>query len=292
MVKSSKSDRTYYIVAYFILSLSFLLILLPFMNLIAISLSGEAEVLSGSVTFWPRDFIVEAYRYVVSSSQFFTSFMVTLIITVVGSLVGVLLAVSAAYPLSKKNLPGRKFIMLLFVITMLFSGGIIPTYILINKMKLLNSIWAIIFPMVNSVFNLLIVKNYFESLPEEIGESAQIDGATHFTTLFSIMLPIAKPVLATITLFYAVSFWNEYFTARLYITKQSMMPLQLYLRTVIFEAMDPTGNFALDGENIKNVASQTIINATIILSMLPMVILYPFLQRYFTKGIIIGSVKG
>jgi putative aldouronate transport system permease protein len=138
----------------------------------------------------------------------------------------------------------------------------------------------------------LIVKNYFEAIPGEIEEAAKIDGAAQFQILFKILLPIAIPVIATITLFFAVGFWNEYFNAKLYITKQSMMPLQVYLQSVIFEASDPTGNFALNSGNLKNIAPQSIINATIIASMIPIVTVYPFLQKYFIHGVMIGSVKG
>lgn len=182
--------------------------------------------------------------------------------------------------------------MLFFIFSMLFNGGMIPTYLLVMKLKLLNSFFSIIFVSAVSIYNLLIVKNYFETIPLEIEESAQIDGARPVVVFCQIMLPLAVPVLATISLFYAVGYWNEYFNAKLYLTKQSKLLLQPYLQAVIFEASDPTGVFQLDTTKIKLVGAQTIINATVVSAMLPIVILYPFLQKYFVSGIVLGSVKG
>lgn len=288
----TKGDRVFVAFAYAVLIISLLVIIVPILNLLSVSLSGANPVTSGDITVWPKQFQWAAYQYVGHAAQFFKSFKISVSIALVGSVLGVLLAVMAAYPLSKPNLPGRRAFMLIYIFTMMFSGGIVPQYLLMNSLHLLNTIWAIILPSVTTVFNLLIVKNYFESLPEEIEESAKIDGASQFGILFRIMLPLSTPVIATIFLFYAVGFWNEYFNARLYITDQSLVPLQVYLRTVIFEAQSPSGNFNLDQSSLKSLAPQSIINATVILSMLPMVILYPFLQKFFLKGMVVGSVKG
>lgn len=288
----TNADRWFVGIAYGSLIIFMLVVALPIVNLVAISLSGANSVTTGIVKFWPKDLQWDAYRYVLNSKQFFTSLKVSTFMAVVGSLLGVLLATLAAYPLSKPKLPFRKPLIIMFVFTMMFSGGVVPQYLLIHKLNLLNTVWGVILPSISSVFNLLLVKNFFENLPAEIEESAKIDGASQMKILFKIFLPISKPVIATIFLFYAVGLWNEYFLSRLYITDMSVMPLQVYLRTVIFEAMDPSGSFNLSSGSMVNLASQSIINATIILSMLPMVVLYPMLQRYFTKGIVIGSVKG
>jgi putative aldouronate transport system permease protein len=174
---------------------------------------------------------------------------------------------------------------------MLFHVGIIPHYILIRNLGLLNTLWALILPLIVDVFNLLVVKSFFENIPEEIEESAKMDGASPIRILFSILLPIAKPVIAAISLFFAVGYWNNYFLARFYITSHKLMPVQLYLQTVIFNALDPAGAFSLELGDIE-IDPQSLMNATVIAAMLPIVILYPFLQRYFAKGIIVGSVKG
>jgi len=288
----TKGDRVFVGFVYVILAISVLLVAFPVVNLLAVSLSGANPVTSGDVSLWPKQFQWDAYRYVLQGDTFFRSFRVSVLITIVGTAIGILLAVMAAYPLSKPGLPGRKWIVLLFVFTMMFSGGIVPQYLLMNELGLLNTIWAVILPSVTGVFNLMIVKNYFETLPDEIEEAAKIDGATQLSILFRIMLPLSMPVVATIGLFYAVGFWNDYFNSRMYITDQHLMPLQVYLRTVIFEAQDPTGNFAIDSGGLGNLASQSIVNATVILSMLPMIVLYPFLQKFFLRGMVIGSVKG
>lgn len=288
----TKGDRVFVAVCYAVLIVTGLLVALPVLNLISVSLSGGNLVYAGAIKLWPEQLQFDAYRYVIQSKTFFSAFRVSVIMTLLGSVLGLLLAVMAAYPLSKPGLPARKWIVLAFVFTMMFSGGIVPQYLLINKLHLLNTIWAVIFPSVTSVFNLLIVKNFFEALPGEIEEAAKIDGASQLKILFMIMLPLSKPVLATIFLFFAVGFWNDYFNARMYITDQHLMPLQVYLRTVIFEAQDPTGNFKLDQNSLRNVAPQSIINATVFLSMLPMAVLYPFLQKHFLRGMVIGSVKG
>jgi putative aldouronate transport system permease protein len=288
----TRSDRAFVIFSYISLVLYTLVVLLPIWNLFAVSISGANPVNAGNIRLWPQEFQWSSFAYVLDASQFYISLRTSVIMTVLGSVLGILLCVMAAYPLSKPELPGRKKIIIIYVFTMMFSGGIVPQYILMNSLGLLNSIWSVILPIVTNVFNLLLVKNFFENLPEEIEESAKIDGATHLQTLFQIVIPISKPVIATIMLFYAVELWNEYFHARMYITDQSALPLQVYLRTVIFEAKDPSGSFTLDSGTSLHLAPQSIINATILLSMVPMMVLYTFLQKYFVQGIVIGSVKG
>jgi len=287
----TKVDKGFVFFSYTMLALFSLLVAIPIINLVSVSVSGMSHVLSGNIQIWPKDFQIEAYKYVLSSKEFFMALNNSLYITFFGTILGVFLSVMAAYPLSKIHLPGRNKIMILFVFTMMFNGGIIPQYILMNKLGLLNNLWAVILPLSINVFNMLIVKNYFESIPEDIEEAAKIDGANQFTILIRVMLPLAIPVIATISLFYVVMYWNEYFYSRLFINEFTEIPLQVYLRMVIFEAMDPAGNFALSNANVK-LAPQSIINTTVVLSMLPMIILYPFLQRFLLKGMIIGSVKG
>lgn len=292
MKNRSLSDRAASWVSYGVLTLSLLLVVLPLLNLISVSLSTETEVLAGRVTFWPLGPHLNAYTYILSSKRFFTAFSNTVILTVLGTVISMVSTCLAAYALSRKQLPGRRIIMVYFIFSMLFSGGLIPTYLLVMQLGLLNNFFSLILTSCVSVYNMLIVKNYFEGLPDEIEESARIDGARQLTIFLRVMLPLATPVLATIGLFYAVGFWNEYFNAKLYITKQSKLLLQPYLQAVIFEASDPSGAFRLDASQINKVGTQTLINATVVCAMAPICILYPFLQKYFVSGVVLGAVKG
>lgn len=290
-IHTTGSDRVYRLVAYLVVAFFTLSVLLPFLNFIAVSLSSKEAIASGKTQFWPVDITFEGYAYVLKAALFFTAMKNSLIITLAGTVIGVVLTTGAAYPLSKVKLPGRKVILLAYVFTMLFHVGIIPHYILIRNLGLLNTRWSLILPLVVDVFNLLVVKNYFENVPEEIEESAKIDGASPLRILTTILLPIATPVIAAVSLFFAVNYWNNYFLARFYITSHKLMPVQLYLQTVIFNALDPAGAFSLETGNIE-IDPQSLMNATVVMAMLPIIILYPFLQRFFVKGIIVGSVKG
>lgn len=292
MKNRSMSDRIASGISYVVLTIVFIFVLFPLLNLLAVSLSKEVEVLGGNVTFLPKGLHFNAYTYILSSKRFFTAFSNTVILTVLGTLISMVATCLAAYTLSRRQLPGRRWIMIYFIFSMLFNGGMIPTYLLVMQMKLLNSFFSLIFVSCVSVYNLLIIKNYFEGLPLEIEESARIDGARQLTIFLRVMLPLATPVLATVGLFYAVGYWNEYFNAKIYITKQANLLLQPYLQAVIFEASDPSGAFRLDATQINNVGTQTLINATVVCAMAPMCILYPFLQKYFVSGVVLGAVKG
>jgi len=292
MKNKSLSDKVLIVTCYSFLILLGITIIIPVMNLIAVSLSTQSSVVSGQVYIFPKGFHIEAYKYIMQSKQFYSSLYVSLFVTGAGSILAVICSVLVAYPLSKRKLPGRKWLLLLFVFTMMFSGGIIPSYLLIQNLNLINSVWSLILPQMINVYNLLIIKNYFEAMNESIEESAKIDGAGQLRVLFSIVLPMAKPVIATVFMFFVVGYWNNYFDAKMYITKRNLMPIQQYLQTVIFEAKDPTGDFALNASSTLQMAPQTIINATVVCAMVPMVILYPLLQKFFEKGTMIGSVKG
>lgn len=292
MKNKSLSDKVLIVTCYSFLILLGITIIIPVMNLIAVSLSTQSSVVSGQVYIFPKGFHIEAYKYIMQSKQFYSSLYVSLFVTGAGSILAVICSILVAYPLSKRKLPGRKWLLLLFVFTMMFSGGIIPSYLLIQNLNLINSVWSLILPQMINVYNLLIIKNYFEAMNESIEESAKIDGAGQLRVLFSIVLPMAKPVIATVFMFFVVGYWNNYFDAKMYITKRNLMLIQQYLQTVIFEAKDPTGDFALNASSTLQMAPQTIINATVVYAMVPMVILYPLLQKFFEKGTMIGSVKG
>lgn len=288
----SRSDKIMMILSYIVMTLALIIVVLPLMNLLAVSLSTETEVVGGRVTFWPKGFHLNAYTYILSAKRFMTALFNSVQLTLMGTAASLFSTCLAAYALSRKNLPGRRGIMLFFIFSMLFNGGIIPTYLLIMQMKLLNTLCALVAVSCVSVYNLLIMKNYFEGLPLEIEESARIDGARPMTIFFKIALPLATPVLATVGLFYAVGYWNEYFSARLYITKQAKLLLQPYLQAVIFEASDPTGAFKMDASKVTGTSTQSLINATVVCVMIPICIVYPFLQRYFVSGVVLGAVKG
>ena len=264
------------------------------MHVIAKAFSGEGPVIAGLVNFLPKQFQVDTVLYVLQRSEFLGAFRISAIVTVIGSALAMFLTVTAAYPLSKPNLIGRKFFLYIFVFIMLFNAGMVPNYLLFNSLDLLNTIWALVLSGTFSVFNMFIVKNYFESLPESVEESARIDGASGIKTLLYVVLPMSKPVLATITLFYGVGYWNNYMSGVLYITKASLKPLQQYLFDLTNEAlniMDSTGNIK-NIDSAMNLTGESVRSATIVVSTVPILILYPFLQKYFVKGITIGSVKG
>lgn len=293
---AGKKNRVsvFMIINVFILSLFGLITLLPFMHVIAKAFSGEGPVIAGLVSFWPKQFQIDTVLYVLKKPEFSGSFRVSTTVTLVGTAIAMFLTVTAAYPLSKPSLKGRKIFLYIFVFVMLFHAGMVPNYLLFRSLRLTNTIWALIFSGTFSVFNMFVVKNYFESLPESIEEAAKIDGASNVYILVKVVLPMSLPVLATVTLFYGVAFWNNYMAGVLYITDASLKPLQQYLYDLINEALnliDATGNIR-DMDAAMNLTGESVRSATIVVSTFPILLLYPFLQRYFIKGITIGSVKG
>lgn len=291
MTRTTKGEKIFNVVNVFVLFILGLMTLLPFLHVVAKSMSSQVAVSLGKVTFLPIDLQFDTYRYVLGENQFMNSFQNSVIVMVAGTLLALVLTVMVAYPLSKPKLRGRKFFLLCFVFIMLFSGGMVPNYLLYKTFGMVNTLWALIVPGLMSVFNILLVKTFFEGLPESVEESARIDGASNFTVLFRIVLPMALPVLAAVGLFFAVSYWNNYFSAVLYITKPDLKPLQLYLYELISQSSTEMGA-EIDVDRMMNVDPESIRATTIILSTLPILCLYPFLQKYFVKGITIGSVKG
>ncbi|MBD2866416.1 carbohydrate ABC transporter permease [Paenibacillus oceani] len=293
-IKASFGEKVFSVFNHTFFVLLAITTIFPFLNLIAKSFSSEAAVVSGIVSLWPVDFQIGTYKYVVQNSLFMNAFKVSITVTVVGTALGLFMTTLVAYPLSKPRLRGRKWFILMFIFTMLFSGGLIPTYLLMQKLNLINTLWVLFLPSMVSVYNMLIIKNYFESLPDSLEESAKLDGASNLTILFRIMLPLSMPVLATIALFYAVAFWNDYFASLIYINSANLKPLQLYLKELFVSSSD---TFLRSGQDINidaamNASPQAIQAASIILATLPILIVYPFLQKYFVKGVLVGSVKG
>lgn len=268
-----------------------IIMLLPLLNVLSKSVSEEWAITSGRVGILPVGFQLDTLKEVISSSMFIRAFCVSIGVTVVGTLISILMTALTAYPLSKRNLPGISFIMVLFIFTMLFSGGLIPNYLLMRQLHLINNLWVLILPGMISVFNMLVIKSYYESLPEALEESARIDGAKTYTILFRIILPLSMPVLATIALFYAVGYWNDYFGPMIYINDTALKTLQLYLQDVVMDASAANAvNKSVD--DLMNMSPEGIRAATVVASTVPILCVYPFMQKYFIKGVLIGSVKG
>ncbi len=274
---------------YTLLALMAIMCLLPFVHMIAKSFSGATAVSAGRVSFWPLDCTLNTYRYVLRDKLFWSSFRNSGLITVGGTLLALAITTMAAYPLSKPHFRGRKVILLLYVFSMLFYGGTVSIYILMRSLNLLNTLWCQIIPLCLSQYNMFVMKTFFEGLPEAIEESAHIDGAGPLRTLVSIVLPLSLPSLATIALFYAVAYWNGYYHAMLFVTRPDVKPLQMYL----YELITTTQNmYEVDPAIAAGLSASGMQAAAIIVSSLPILLVYPFLQKYFVHGLTIGSVKG
>jgi putative aldouronate transport system permease protein len=262
--------------------------LMPFVHIFAKSMSSEIYVLAKEVVFFPRGFTINAYRFIIINRQFRMSFNLTVSITLLGTAVALLTTSLTAYVLSRKQLPGGMIIALLYIFTMFFGGGMIATYILYKQIGLIDNYWVLIFPACINPFNIILMRNFFESISPSLEESAKIDGASHFRILFKIIIPLSKAALATIGLFFAVTYWNSFFGALMYTTKRELMTIQLYLRnmlTAIDNLMDT------NSEMLDTLATETVRAATIIAAMIPILLVYPFVQKYFVKGIMIGAIK-
>ena len=264
--------------------------LYPFVNIVARSFSGERQIRAGEVTLWPKGFNLTTYKIVFQDSAFWRNYGNTVLYTVVATAVAMILTTCYAYVLSKKHLKGRGFLVGVAVFTMFFTGGLIPNYVLVTSLGLKNSVWAIALPNAVSVFNLLVMKAFFESLPDELEEAAQIDGLSTYGILLRIVLPLSKAVVATMVLFYSVSFWNSWFAAFLYMDQADLMPVTVYLRNLIIGAT--TGANAGAGTEQLSQTGANIQAVTIVLTSLPILCVYPFVQRYFVSGVMLGAVKG
>ncbi|GAA4084113.1 carbohydrate ABC transporter permease [Nonomuraea soli] len=267
--------------------------LYPFFNIVARSFSAEKYIVSGQVNLWPKGFNLTTYQIVMSDPVFWINYRNTVVYTVVATAISMVVTTCYAYVLSKPHLRGRKVLIGVAVFTMFFSGGLIPQYVLISNLGLTNTIWSIVLPNAISVFNLLVMKTFFEGLPRELEEAAAIDGMNTYGILAKIVLPLSKAVLATMVLFYAVSFWNSWFPAFLYLDKIEMFPVTIYLRNLIAGATgaESAGANPDVHSEIMQVASN-IQAVTIILTILPILMIYPFVQRFFVSGVMLGAVKG
>ncbi|QGQ94284.1 carbohydrate ABC transporter permease [Paenibacillus psychroresistens] len=288
------SDKLFDIINIGLLIVITLIFLYPLLFVVSASISDPLKVTNGEVWLWPKGFSLEAYKTVFANKDILIGYKNTIIYTVVGTAVNLCMTIAAAYPLSRKDFYGRTPLTILFTFTMFFSGGLIPTYIVIGKLGLLNHFWVMILPNAVSMFNVYLMRTYFQSsIPEELHEAATIDGARKLTTLFRIVLPLSAPIIAVMILFYAVEYWNSYFNALIYLSDRAKFTLQLFLREILVQnqtasMIQPGQNFALK----QALLAQSIKYALIIIANLPVLMLYPFAQRYFVQGVMIGAIKG
>ncbi|MFL6116325.1 MAG: carbohydrate ABC transporter permease [Catenulispora sp.] len=289
-IQTSRGYRVFQVVNALILTGVVVVTLYPFVNIVAQSFSSESAITAGHINVVPHGLNLTTYKKVMSDSAFWTNYRNTVVYTVTATAISMVLTTCYAYVLSKRHLKGRKVLIGIALFTMFFNGGLIPNYVLISDLGLRNSIWAIVLPNAISVFNLLVMKAFFESLPEELEEAAMVDGLSTYGILGRIVLPLSKAVLATMVLFYAVSFWNSWFSAFLYMDRSNLFPVTVYLRNLIAGAtggadQGTASDTALQiGANIQAV--------TIVLTVIPIMTVYPFIQRYFVSGVMLGAVKG
>lgn len=288
------NNKTFYFLNSVILILAVLIIALPLLNVLASSFSSSSAVIRGQVGLLPVDFNLNAYAQIFESKALWLGFLNSFFYTFSGTIINIVMTVMVAYPLSIKDFVGRNVIMKLFLFIMIFAAPLIPTYLNVRNLGLLDSIWALVLPGAISVQNMIIARTFFaSSIPGEMLEASRIDGADDITILFRIVLPLAKPILAVLVLYYAISHWNSYFNAFIYLNSSDKFPLQVVLRNILStsESLQEMTSLTTD-QSERAAILETMKYAIIVFGSLPMIVLYPFVQKYFVKGVMIGSVKG
>ena len=291
-IRQSREDRAFTAVIAVVVGLIMLLTIYPLYIVVISSFSAPMEVISGHVWLLPQGFSGEGYRRVFQNSDIFMSYKNTIIYTVLGTAVSLFFTLSAAYPLSRKKLYGRTGLMLLFTFTMFFKGGMIPTYLTVKGLGLYNNIWVMVLMGSLSIYNMIVARTFLQNtIPNEIYEATEMDGANDIQVFFQIVLPLSMPILAVLSLFYAVGIWNNYFTGLIYLKSRSLYPLQLVLREILVnDASDMTDTLEVNMNKL--LVQESVKYCVIVVSSVPMLVLYPFLQRFFTKGVMIGAIKG
>ena len=293
-IKNPMEDRILYFVVYTVIILFLLVILYPIIFIISASFSEGSEVQLGRVYLWPVKPTLEGYRAVFSHRNIMTGYRNTILYTLGGTLINVVVTVLCAYPLSRRDMPIRGFFVFLFVFTMFFGGGLIPTYLLVNSLGMVNTFWALLIPGAMSVYNMIITRTFFQNgVPHELLEASQIDGCSDARYFFSILLPLSQAVISVISLYYAVAHWNSYFSALIYIRDKQLQPLQLILRSILLSTRVSLNEFEdpdlLEGK----IGLEFLVKfALIVVSSAPIMCLYPFVQKFFANGVMLGSVKG
>lgn len=289
-IKATPAERAFTIVNTTFMLLFSIVILFPVLNVISVSFSSDLYVYNGSVTFYPRGFHVSAYEKVLQSASLWNSFLNSVFVASVGTVFALIFTSLAAYPLAIRRFPGKKLYTFMIMLTMWFGGGMIPTFLVMSKLKLVNTLWALIVLSLMSAYNIVVLRSAFSSLPRALVESAELDGANDFTILLRIVVPLSKATLATIGLWSVVGHWNAFTNPVIYLKDYSQYTLQVVLRDVVLASSAEM--FGITGEQDQmHLVAEQIRNATIVVAMVPMLVIYPFLQRYFVKGVMIGSVK-
>ncbi len=285
----STGSKIFSVINYILLTVIGFIMFYPMFYVFIVSISSAEYINQGAISFWPKGINFEAYSRVFQNESIWIGYKNTILYTVVGTIINVVVTAMCAYPLSRKDFYGRGPITVLITLTMFFSGGMIPLYLVINGLNIMNTMWAVILPTTISTYNMIVMRTSFEAIPVSLIESAHLDGANDIKILAKIVLPLSKPIIATMVLFYAVTHWNSYFPAMLYLNDQSKYPVQVIMRDIVIE-----GDMAQAGDvsGIMNVVATNYKYAVIIISVIPILVVYPFIQKYFTKGVMIGAVKG
>lgn len=290
-----KKISTYDLVVYIVLGLLSIITFFPFYNVLLISFAKFEVISKSNLYLWPASFDFTAYEIIFTDKKFWNSFMVSILVTVVGVVFSMVISVAGAYALSKKGMPGRNFMLSLILFTMFFNGGLIPFYLVVKELGLVNNILVMIIPAGINTLYLIIMKNYFHTIPESLEESAKLDGANDLYILVKIVLPISAPFMATFGLFYAVERWNEWWYALIFISDSMKAPLQIYLREILITSSSSLNAMAMTLSEQKlttKVYTPSLQMATIVITSIPILLVYPFLQKHFAKGILVGSIKG
>lgn len=292
-IDTARGDRTFYSIVNAIVGVFMLIVLIPLVNIVASSFSSPGAVSSGKVLFWPVEFSLDGYKTVFQNKMIGTAYFNTFFYTIVGTMINLAMTMMAAYALARKNLPYKGFFMFLFTFTMLFSGGTIPNYMLIVNLKLYDTRWAMLLPGAISVYNMIIARTFIQNIPNELYEAASIDGCSDARYFFTMVIPLSVTLLSVLTLYYAVAHWNSYFDAFLYLTNRKLYPLQIVLREILI-ANSINANEVVDDLTMsaKQGMADLLKFSLIIVSSLPVLVLYPFVKKYFLKGVMIGALKG
>ena len=292
-VKLGVSDRIILTVGYLLLGIFCLAIFIPLVYVVIASFMDPNVLNNQGISFNFADWTLDAYRRVLGNEMIWRGFANSLFYSLAFTVISVFLTLLAAYPMSKKELVGRKFFNTIFIITMFFNGGLIPTFILINQLHMVNTIWAILIPNAFNVWNMILARTYFQSTPKELREASSLDGAGEVQHFFQILMPVCKPIIAVLALWQFVGMWNSYFDAMIYLNDANLQPLQLVLRSILVQNTPQPGMIAdIQSTAEMSKVAELLKYATIVVSSLPLLIMYPFFQKYFDQGIMVGSVKG
>lgn len=298
-VKESRRDKIFLACNYIYVFIAFIIVIYPLIYILSASISDPKLVGSGEMWLFPKGITFDGYKRVFENSSIWIGYGNTILYTVVGTTINLLVTLPAAYALSRKDFIGRNFFMGMFMVTMFFGGGLVPTYLLIKELGMINTMWAIVIPSAASIWNIIVSRTFFQSaIPKELQEAAQIDGCTNMRLFIRIILPLSMPIIAVMALFYGVGNWNSYFSALIYLNDADKYPLQLVLRQIlVLQEMSAQGGGMIDTStavamNSKAEIAALVKYAVIIVATVPIIAIYPFLQRYFVQGVMIGSVKG